>query len=106
MTKEEQIKEMVKVMNECCNIYDEQGRHIRNKCYECECWCDTNHVCCSYNTKEATALYEAGYRKASEIFEEIKRETKNHGIAYTLRKIAELKKKYTESEDTNDTHRQ
>ena len=33
---------------------------------------------------------------AREIFEEIERETKNHGIAYTQRKIAELKKKYTE----------
>lgn len=32
--------------------------------------------------------------KAEEIFEEIERETKNHGITYTQRKIAELKKKY------------
>lgn len=51
----------------------------------------------------AEALYNAGYHKASEvarqIFEEIEKETKNHGICYTQRKIAELKKKYTESED-------
>ena len=33
---------------------------------------------------------------AREIFEEIERETKNHGITYAQRKIAELKKKYTE----------
>ena len=33
---------------------------------------------------------------AREIFGEIERETKNHGITYTQRKIAELKKKYTE----------
>ena len=33
---------------------------------------------------------------AREIFEEIERETKNHGITYVQRKIAELKKKYTE----------
>ena len=48
-------------------------------------------------------LYNKGYRKASdiarEIFEEIDDEIKNHGITYARRKIAELKKKYTESED-------
>lgn len=69
MNKEKQIEEMVKIMNECCNVYDEQGRHIRNKCYECEEWSDDNHCCCSYNTKEATALYNAGYHKASEVAE-------------------------------------
>lgn len=36
---------------------------------------------------------------AREIFEEIERETKNHGICYTQRKIAELKKKYTGGEN-------
>lgn len=60
---DERIEEMTKIMNECCNRYDEQGNHIGNKCFDCECWCDTNHICCSYNTKEATALYNAGYRK-------------------------------------------
>ncbi len=35
---------------------------------------------------------------AREIFEEIEREIKNHGITYAQRKIAELKKKYTEGE--------
>ena len=39
---------------------------------------------------------EAKAEVAREIFAEIERETKNHGIAYTQRKIAELKKKYTE----------
>ena len=39
---------------------------------------------------------------AKEIFEEIEREIKNHGIAYAQRKIAELKKKYTEGEQRND----
>ena len=33
---------------------------------------------------------------AIEIFEEIEQEIKNHGITYAQRKIAELKKKYTE----------
>ncbi len=45
--------------------------------------------------------YKNGYKQGRadatrEIFEEIERETKNHGITYTQRKIAELKKKYTE----------
>ena len=60
-----QIEEMTKIMNETCNIYDEQGNHVRNKCGECDCWSDDNHCCCSYNSKEAEALYNAGYRKVS-----------------------------------------
>lgn len=60
------IEEIAKILNECCNEYDEQGNHIRNKCYECEEWSDDNHCCCSYNRKEAEALYNAGYRKQSE----------------------------------------
>ena len=58
-----QIEEMARVLSECCNHCDENGNHLRNKCRECEYWDDTNHVCCSFNTKEATALYNAGYRK-------------------------------------------
>ena len=42
---------------------------------------------------------------AREIFEEIERETKNHGIIYAQRKIAELKKKYTEGNDGNISSR-
>lgn len=61
-----QIDEMTNIMNQTCNVYDEQGNHIRNKCGECDCWSDDNHCCCSYNTKEAIALYNAGYRKQSE----------------------------------------
>lgn len=64
---EKQIEGMAKVLNECCNRYDENGRLLGNKCSNCECWCDTNHLCTSYNTKEATALYNAGYRKISEV---------------------------------------
>ena len=66
MNREKQIEEMVRVMNECCNRYDEQRNLLGNKCYECEEWSDDNHCCCSYNRKEATALYNAGYRKQSE----------------------------------------
>jgi hypothetical protein len=61
-----QIEEMARVLSECCNHCDENGNHLRNKCRECEYWDDTNYVCCSFNTKEATALYNAGYRKQSE----------------------------------------
>ena len=44
------------------------------------------------------SIYETAKQEfAREIFEEIERETKNHGITYTQRKIAELKKKYTEN---------
>lgn len=39
---------------------------------------------------------------AEEIFAEIEREIKNHGICYAQRKIAELKKKYI-GKDTNVT---
>ena len=69
--KEKQIEEMARIMNETCNVYDEQGNHIRNKCYECEEWSEDNHCCCSYNRKEANRLYNAGYRKASEVVRDI-----------------------------------
>ena len=105
LDRDKQIEEMVKIMNDCCNRYDEQGNHLGNKCYECECWCDTNHICCSYNTKEATALYNAGYRKSTEVAEEIF-EAVDEMIEILCEmygdniiicgKYAELKKKYTE----------
>ena len=63
MTENEQIEEMARVLDECCNRIDEHGNHLGNRCYECEYWSETNHVCCSYNRKEATYLYNAGYRK-------------------------------------------
>lgn len=111
-----QIEEMARVLNECCNEYDTLGNHIRNKCSYCECWSDDNHCCCSYNTKEATALYNAGYRKASEVAEEIFAEIEasislfsfhcdddnnyewgvHDALVWVDEKIAELKKKITE----------
>ena len=63
MEREKQIEEIAKVLNECCNEYDKNGNHLKNKCANCEYWCDTNYMCVSYNIKEATALYNAGYRK-------------------------------------------
>ena len=67
MSKEKQIEEMAKIPNYCCNEYDENGRHIHNKCnsYDCEYWSNDNFCCCSYGQKEAEALYNAGYRKQS-----------------------------------------
>lgn len=67
MNDKKQIEEMAKILNECCNEYDEQGNHLGNKCPSCAYWSDTNHVCVSYNTKEAEALYNAGYRKQSDL---------------------------------------
>lgn len=66
--KNKTIEEMAKIMEECCNVFDENGRHIRNKCnpYDCECYSETNDVCCSFGMKQATALYNAGYRKVNE----------------------------------------
>ena len=110
-----EIEEMARVLNECCNVYDEQGRHIRNKCGECECWSDDNHCCCSYNSKEAEALYNAGYRKSTDVVAEVLEilsELKENylddddvreacAISYAEIKIVALKKKY-ESEGADD----
>lgn len=65
MDKQKEIEEIQKVIEYCCNVYDENNRHIRNKCntYDCEYYDETNGVCCSFGLKEATALYNVGYRK-------------------------------------------
>ena len=49
------------------------------------------------NEYDATEIaYKNGYEKAvQDVFADIEREIKNHGITYAQRKIAELKKKYT-----------
>ena len=88
MTKEKQIEVIAHIM---CGIEDSCDECI----YKLQC----------YERIDAEQIYNADYRKASEvardIFEEIEREIKNHGICYAQRKIAELKKKYTE-EQSND----
>ena len=63
-----QIEEMAEIMEKCCNVYDEKGNHIRNKCneFDCEHYCETNNVCCSFGRKQAEALYNAGYRKVDD----------------------------------------
>jgi dephospho-CoA kinase len=65
---DKQIEEIQKILECCCNEYDEKGRHIRNKCnsYDCEYYDERNGVCASYSLKEARALYNAGYRKIPE----------------------------------------
>ena len=78
----EEIKEIAKILNECCNYYDEQGRHLGNKCSYCEHWCKTNHTCCSYNIKEAEELYNAGYRKIPEGSVVLNRNEAQHYYAY------------------------
>ena len=82
----EQIDKMTKILNETCNVYDEQGNHIRNKCGECECWSDDNHCCCSYNSKEAEALYNAGYREASDVARAVTEQFKEIAKQYLLEK--------------------
>ena len=85
MNENKQIEEMEKTM---CAFYGTET------CYDCRYCCDC-HI-----HHEAERFCNAGFRKASEvakeIFEDIEREIKNHGITYAQRKIAELKMKYTE----------
>lgn len=64
-------QDIARILNECCNVYDENGWHIRNKCRECEHWSVENHCCCSYSSKQAEALYNAGYRLRDEVAIEI-----------------------------------
>ena len=63
---DEMIEEMAKDIEHCCNWYDKEDRFVGNKCSDCEYWCDTNNLCCSFGNKEATYLYELGYRKIPE----------------------------------------
>lgn len=65
---QKQIEEIQKILEYCCNEYDEKGRRIRNKCNSCDCeyYDETNGICASYSLKEARALYNAGYRKIPE----------------------------------------
>lgn len=65
--KNEIIKNIAKVLDNCCNFIGKNGEHLGNKCGSCEYWCDTNNLCCSYNHKEATALYDANYRECYKI---------------------------------------
>lgn len=83
--KEKQIEEMARIMDSTCA-----------DCCDCNCIEKANRC-------TAEAIYNAGYRKqidvAREIFEEIDGIMKQSGHAYfAIKKIAELKKKYTEEQ--------
>ena len=96
--KEKQIEEMIEhvrqVTDDCqnCNLYKER-------------LCDYNCDICETIKLSCEALHKAGYRKsedvAREIFEEIAHMGGcSRGIFLNPWDIAELKKKYIQSEDT------
>ena len=96
MERDKQIEEMARDM---CEYYYE------GTCYQDKKPCD---VKCEIMT-EATYLYAKGYRKASDVAlefieavdEMMELVTAMTGLSLTYHgKYAELKKKYTESEDT------
>ena len=86
MNREKQIEEMAKIT---CQMY---RRDKEKKCagvQECDMKC--------LHYQRCEALYNAGYRKTSDIAREIFEELKSAGLSelrYPI--IAELKKKYTE----------
>ena len=102
MNKDKQIEEMASIIGDCKSTPDEIcDKHL--KCADCK----------------ASRCYNAGYRKASEVAREIFAEIENKLQAnmsgefrgdsvewfdyfelHLAEDIAELKKKYTESEDT------
>lgn len=92
MNKEKQIEEMARII---CSSHNNNA-------------CVFNHEPCDFKCSangEAIKLYNAGYRKASdvarEIFEEIDRMCIDTFGNFNHRVFAELKKKYTESERDN-----
>lgn len=106
MDRNETVRDIATVLDLCCNEYDDKGNHVRNLCGQCECWSDDNHCCCSYNRKEAEALYDANYRKVGEDEMVIKKsehdnlrsaqyyayKTINEIFSLSLEKIEEAKK--------------
>lgn len=66
--------------------------------------CETKKIISSY--KIAETIYAKGYRKASDVAEEILAEIEENfeqgygGVIEFKKLLAELKKKYTKSEDT------
>ena len=66
MKEDEMIKDIYRVLIECCNYIDDNNGLHGNKCGNCEFWDDTNNVCASYERKQSIAIYNAGYRKIGE----------------------------------------
>ena len=106
MTKEKQIEEMARAINVADHEY------CNGKCIGCEHKSMRIEDCACVDIAIAKGLYDAGYRKTSdiarEIFEEIRTQMRekvaiNEGMAKTFpydadfyKGSAELKKKYTE----------
>ena len=96
MSRDKQIEEMAKI----CHFYDDGICHL---CEELLVSCDRK---CDL-TILVENLYNAGYRKASdvaeEIFAEIEKICGTNGFHFicTVEKFKELKKKYKESEKGN-----
>jgi hypothetical protein len=97
MSRDKQIEEIVK---DFCPLYQEYG-----SCKQCNKDLDIDDEPCYYGCV-ANLIIDYGYRKSSdvaeEIFAEIEKWLANDGDIrlITAEKLAELKKKYTESEDT------
>jgi hypothetical protein len=111
MSREKQIEEMAKDILKCGCV---------GTCLECEYATLAEDDCACIDVKIAEGLYNAGYRKASDVAEEIfaeiehtaraaiillkfekdekLRNTKTECYEDLLGYIAELKKKYTEGE--------
>ena len=104
MSKEKQIEEMakeIKAMSHCEGYADDRGCYYANSCTACK---EAN---AKQSTEKAKRLYNAGYRKQSEvtreIFEEINAIKKEYssgdidGNELYIR-LHMLEKKYTEGE--------
>lgn len=103
MSKEKQIEEMATVINEM----DERNAHYYDKyMIECEAFADANAI--------AKALYNKGYRKQSEVVEEIFEKIDNivsnlrdspfYSSSDAVYELIELKKEYTEVKEDAEIH--
>ena len=95
MSRDKQIEEMAREIP--------KANCIHEPCDECKwCGCANDEAYCT-DYLIAEHLYNAGYRKAEDVAREMLADLKSVGIdewRYPI--IAELKKKYTESEKDND----
>ena len=98
MSREKQIEEKKKIISDICPFYKEYGT-----CEQCNTELDIDDAPCYWECM-ANAIVNNGYRKASEVAEEIFGEIEKLTTLrvyggyelYLKDDIAELKKKYTE----------
>ena len=94
--KEKQIEEKKKIISDICPFYKEYGT-----CEQCNTELDIDDAPCYWECM-ANAIVNNGYRKASEVAEEIFGEIErvvNYALCVDITEweaFAELKKKYTE----------